>query len=339
MPSRLRVFPNRRLIDHRRLALAMRKAGVMRPGSIWRRAPGLVLLAVVCMPAPTWAGDYTLAWRDGAWAERRAEPPEYARLRFWGVPARIAGQADDSPAYEPPSVTVNGVALSPFADMHRIEEVRVLQLQAETLHVFRVWRGGAGQNYQLMLVRLADEGVEVIGPLQEEFDDIEIIPTRIALDDSGKDWPGYLFKPYIEDVHDGEPVTIAVYRYLEGGYMSRLSGPAWGEWHENYTATREARIAEAIAAALTYDGLDPMAREILAGVIKSDGDIYGVLEARYPHDDPGTDRIRLTIGRHIDRDDYRGWGAVWLVEIRLWQPHPPGSPYVIESVTLSGLAG
>ena len=209
-----------------RLALAMRKAGVMRPGSIWRRAAGLVLLAAVFMPAPLWAGDYTLAWRDGAWVERRAASPEYERLRFWRAPACIEGQADDSPAYEPPSVTVNGVALSPFAGMHRIEEVRVLQLQAETLHIFRVWRGGAGQNYQLMLVRLADEGVEVIGPLQEEFDDIEIIPTRIALDDAGQDWPGYLFKPYIEDVNDGEPVTIAVYRYMEGGYMSRLSGPA-----------------------------------------------------------------------------------------------------------------
>lgn len=341
MPSRLRVFPNRRLIDHMRLALAMRKAGVMRPGSIWRRAAGLVLLAVVFMPAPTWAGDYTLAWRDGAWAERRADPPEYERLRFWRAPARIEGQADP-PVYEPPSVTVNGVALSPFAGMHRIEEVRVLQLQAETLHVFRVWRGGAGQNYQLMLVRLADEGVEVIGPLQEEFEDIEIIPTRIALDDSGKDWPGYLFKLYLADINDAE--LVAVYRYMGGNgwyMMSRLSGPARDEWHENYTATREARIAEVIAAALTYDGLDPMARRILAGVIGSDGDRvqYGVLEARFPHDDPGTDRIRLTIGRHIDRDDYRGWGAVWLVEIQLWRPHFHGSPYVIENVILSGRAG
>lgn len=129
-----------------RLALAMRKAGVMRPGSIWQRAARLALLGAMCMPAPLWAGDYTLAWRDGAWVE---------------------GRADDALEYEPPRVTVNGVALSPFAEMQRIEEVRVLQFRAETLHVFRVWQGGAGQNYQLMLVRLADAGVEVIGPLQE----------------------------------------------------------------------------------------------------------------------------------------------------------------------------
>lgn len=312
----------------------------MRPGSIWQRAAGLALLAVVFMPPPVWAGDYTLAWRDGAWIERRADPPEYERLRFWRTPTRIEGQADDFPEYEPPSVTVNGMALSPFADMRRIEEVRVLQLQAETLHVFRVWRGGAGQNYKLMLVRLADEGVEVIGPLQEEFEDIEIIPTRTALDDSGKDWPGYLFKLYLADINGAE--LVAVYRYMGGNgwhIMNRLSGPARGEWHENYTATREARIAEAIAAALTHEGLDPEARRILAGVIKSDADIYGVLEASYPHDDPGTDRIRLTIGERLDEDGYSGWGAVWLVEIRLWRPHPAGSPYVIESVTLSGLAG
>ena len=78
-----------------RLALAMRKAGVMRPGSIWQRAAGLALLAVVFMPAPVWAGDYTLAWRDDAWVA--AHP--------------------NLPVYELPRVTVNGVALSPFAKM------------------------------------------------------------------------------------------------------------------------------------------------------------------------------------------------------------------------------
>lgn len=86
MPLRLHAFLNRRLIDHMRLPLAMRKAGVMRPGSIWQRAAGLALLAVVFMPAPVWAGDYTLTWRDGAWVERRADSPEYERLRFWRPP-------------------------------------------------------------------------------------------------------------------------------------------------------------------------------------------------------------------------------------------------------------
>lgn len=124
-------------------------------------------------------------------------------------------------------------------------------------------------------------------------------------------------------------------------WMSRLSGPTRGEWHENYTATREARIAEVIAAALAYDGLDPEARRILAGVIKSDAHMaqYSVLEASYPQDDPGTDRIRLTIGERLDQDGDSGWRALWLVEIRLRRPHPAGSPYIIDSVTLSGLAG
>ena len=231
----------------------------MRPGSIWQRAAGLVLLVVVFMPAPVWAGDYTLTWRDGAWVERRADCPEYKRLRFWRAPACIEGDADDSlEDYEPPE---------------------------------------------------------------------------------GKDWPDYLLKLYLPDINDAG--LVAVYRYTGGGYMSRLSGPAFGEWHENYTATREARIAEAIAAALAYEGLDPEACRILAGVIKPDADMvqYGVVEARFPHEDPGTDRIRLTIGERLNQDGYSGWGAVWLVEIRLWRPHRAGSPYVIESVTLSGLAG
>ena len=171
-----------------------------------------------------------------------------------------------------------------------------------------------------MLVRLADAGVEVIGPLREGFEDMEIIPTRVLPADSGKGWLDYLFKFYFSD---GEPG--AVYRYMEGGVMGRLPpGPAAGEWHENYTATRAAGIAEAIAAALTHDGLDPMARRILAGVITSEDAMvqYSVLEARYPHEDPGTDRIRLTIGERLNQDGYSGWGAVWLVEIRLWRPHP-----------------
>ena len=73
--------------------LIMRNIGRMWPRAIRRRAdyaPGLALLAAMCMPAPLWAGDYTLAWRDGAWRD-----------------------------YESPRVAVNGVALSPFADMHR----------------------------------------------------------------------------------------------------------------------------------------------------------------------------------------------------------------------------
>ena len=125
----------------------MLNATFMPLSAIRRRAgyaPGLLLLAAVLMPAPAWAGDYTLAWRDGAWVERRADcrPAADGRRQFWRPPACIAGQADDSLEYEWPRVAVNGVALSPFADMHRVQALRVLQCQAETLHVFRVWGGG-----------------------------------------------------------------------------------------------------------------------------------------------------------------------------------------------------
>ena len=52
--------------------------------------------------------------------------------------------------------------------------------------------------------------------------------------------------------------------------MLKRSAPVLGgAWHANYTAPREAGMAEVIAA-LTYEGLDPMARGILARVIVSE---------------------------------------------------------------------
>ena len=236
-------------------------------------------------------------------------------------------------------VTVNGEELSPFSEMQRIDEVRVLQFPDETLYVFSVWGGGM-QNLQLMLVRLSDSGVSVIGPtpINDQFERIEIIPTK------KKGSMGSLLKLYISYDNEPEPKLVAVYQYSEGGYLTKLqpAAAAGGVWYQAYSSyPPEARIAEAIAAALAYEGLDPEAREVLAGVIKSDADMvqYGVLEAHFPDDDPDTYRIGLTIGESIDEDGDWGWSAVWLVEIRLWHPHFHGSPYVIESVTLSLLAG
>ena len=283
-----------------RLALAMRKAGVMRPGSIWQRAAGLALLAVVCMPAPMWAGDYTLAWRNR-----------------------------DSFAF-PPIVTVNGVALSPFAQMQRIQEVQVLQFPDETLYAFSVWPGGVGQNLQLMLVRLSDqEGVSVIGPTpqDDQFERTEITPIKEK---------GSLFKFYIGDK------AVAVYQYSKGGYLTKLQPAAslGGIWHQRYTATREAGIAEVIAAALEHEDLDPEAREVLARVIMGSGHRnvhYSVQHVSYPHGFD-TDSIKLYITAERVDEEGNHWDSQWLVKISLSRRNDIFN-YVIQSVTLIGLAG
>ena len=108
-----------------------------------------------------------------------------------------------------PIVIVNGVALSGFGDMRRIDNVRVLQFPNETLYVFEVWCGAPTQNSQLMLVRLSDqmleEAVSVIGPttLEDQFNRIEIIPLK----KKGL-MVSSLFNFYIDND------KVAVYRYL-----------------------------------------------------------------------------------------------------------------------------
>ena len=98
--------------------------------------------------------------------------------------------------------------------MARVQEVKVLQLRnpsgAETLHVFRVWQGGASQGEQLMLVSLSDSGVGVIGPLQDEFDDMEIVPANTE--------EGPLFMLY--GAGDG---PLAVYEYFNGQMIEPLA--------------------------------------------------------------------------------------------------------------------
>lgn len=141
-----------------------------------------VLMATSALPL---AHDYTLEWRDGALIENTAESAEF----------------------QPPYVMVNGVALSRFAHMTRVEKLRELKVSGidgtENVHVFQVWQGGASQGLQLMVVTLSDVGVDVIGPLEPEFETIEIV------DSTGDQGP--LFRLYSADTN-----PAASYEYFDG---------------------------------------------------------------------------------------------------------------------------
>jgi len=141
-----------------------------------------VLMATSALPL---AHDYTLQWRDGTLIENTAESAEF----------------------QPPYVTVNGVVLSRFAHMTRVEELRKLTVPGidgpEDVHVFQVWQGGASQGLQLMVVTLSDVGVDVIGPLEPDFETIEIV------DHTGDQGP--LFRLFSADTN-----PVASYEYFDG---------------------------------------------------------------------------------------------------------------------------
>ena len=238
----------------------------------------------------------------------------------------------------PPLVTVNDVVLSSseleekgvfngFYGMAHVGDVWVLQFPNETLYAFSASIGAPTQNSQLILVRLTDqkEGVSVIGPtpLDDQFERIEITPIK------DKGWMGSLFNFYIGDD------KVAVYQYSEGGYLNKLQPAAslGGVWYQRYTATREASIAEVIATALEYKNLDPVAREILAGVISGGSQsgheiYYSVDKVRYTYRFH-TARIELYIkskGKSRDRKDH--------VEIVLSRRNNIFD-YIVQSVTLT----
>ncbi|WP_428526061.1 hypothetical protein [Roseibium sp.] len=158
----------------------------MRTGS--RLSLASLLLAPVMLmgtPALLLAHDYTLQWSDGTLIENNAEYAEF----------------------QAPYVKINGVELSRFAHMTRVEELRKLKVPgiegSEDVHVFQVWQGGASQGLQLMAVTLSDVGVDVIGPLEPDFETIEIV------DHNGDQGP--LFRLYSADTN-----SVAIYEYFDG---------------------------------------------------------------------------------------------------------------------------
>jgi hypothetical protein len=126
-----------------------------------------------------------------------------------------------------------------------------------------------------------------------------------------------------------------------GALLLSLTATASAEsvWYENYTSNQEASIAEVVAATLVSDGLDPKAREMLAGLITSEAGTtqFSVLNVSFP-DQTGMDTIVLIIGEDDLTDNDDGWGTVWALEVNL-EPRDQMGPYVIQSTTLNIAAG
>ena len=106
------------------------------------------------------ASDYDIDWKDGALVE----------------------QSDGSAEIDPPFVKINGVALSRFAQMYRVELHETIDADgldgAEKVYVFRIWQGGASQGKQLMLVTTSKAGIDVIGPHEQDFETMEVVPAN-----------------------------------------------------------------------------------------------------------------------------------------------------------------
>ena len=77
-----------------------------------------------------------------------------------------------------PFVSIGNVQFSRFAQMQTVQLHQSVAQTGyegeETIHVFRVWQGGASQGEQLMLVTVSQTGIDVIGPHPSEFEELKI---------------------------------------------------------------------------------------------------------------------------------------------------------------------
>lgn len=130
--------------------------------NLWRVNRTIFLCAALLFAAPlsAYAQIYELDWRDRDMREDEN--------------GDIFG--------DPPFVKINGVALSRFTDMAHIDLFQTLDVDglygSEQVFVFTVWQGGAGQGQQIMLVTLSDAGVDLIGPHDQNFETVEIVPAN-----------------------------------------------------------------------------------------------------------------------------------------------------------------
>lgn len=78
-----------------------------------------------------------------------------------------------------PYVEFGTIRLSRFSQMQSLALQDTLQTENsdEVLHVFRAWQGGASQSEQLMLVTTSEQGIDVIGPHTQDFENIVIKPA------------------------------------------------------------------------------------------------------------------------------------------------------------------
>lgn len=109
----------------------------------------------------------------------------------------------------PPFVAVDNVRLSRFSEMQSVTYRDELLIDhgedgLELLYVFTVWQGGASQGEQLMALSIRAEGIDVIGPYAQDFEQLEI--SQINADSAPE------FRILTEE---GEPIET-VYFYAGG---------------------------------------------------------------------------------------------------------------------------
>ncbi|MES0809299.1 hypothetical protein ABLO27_07460 [Roseibium sp. SCPC15] len=82
----------------------------------------------------------------------------------------------------PPIVQVGEISLSRFSQMQSVTLQETLKVDAydgpETVYVFKVWQGGASQGEQLMLVTLSQQGLDILGPHETDFETLKVIPSE-----------------------------------------------------------------------------------------------------------------------------------------------------------------
>lgn len=98
---------------------------------------------------------------------------------------RVSKETADGEIMETaPYVEFGTIRLSRFSQMQSLTLQETLATSdadnVETLFVFRAWQGGASQGEQLMLVTASTDGVDVIGPYEQDFESLTTIPSTIA---------------------------------------------------------------------------------------------------------------------------------------------------------------
>lgn len=88
-------------------------------------------------------------------------------------------QADGTIVDTAPFVHLGNLRLSRFSQMQSLQFQETIATGDgdEKLHVFTAWQGGASQGEQLMLVTTSKDGIDVIGPHEQDFETMEVVPA------------------------------------------------------------------------------------------------------------------------------------------------------------------
>lgn len=130
---------------------------------------------------------------------------------------RVSKEVSDGEIIErAPYVEIGTIRLSRFSQMQSLvlQETTVVGEgdDIETLYIFRAWQGGASQGEQLMLVTISEQGVDVIGPYEQNFEKLVVVPAKDDL--------GPIFELFTNDTND-LPVKL---EYFEGQLIEQKTG-------------------------------------------------------------------------------------------------------------------